>query len=579
MKKLLLLVCFFVACNFSVLAQAVAIGTTTPLPNTLLHVDLGTAYNKGVIITGEYNAAAVIPSTTSFNRMFFFPGKGVFRAGGAFDQWSDVNCGQYSFGANSGTIASGIASAAFGQQTMAAGLQSMSVGYVTQAKKWAAFSAGKSTVADADASFTMGQETIAKSYTELVIGRFNDTLLSTTPQPFLWESDDALFVAGNGTAHASRNNAMVLYKSGNLVLKNATRVTSNPVSPVVPVSGAGTRMMWIPGKSAFRVGSVSGDEWDNDSVGIFSIGAGYNVKATNGYSTALGNSFYAPLFGSSSFSNSVASAFGSSAFAGGTAKGEGSVAIGHSAISKGENAFAAGIFASASGDYSIAGPSSEASGQSSTAFGNGDAAGTSSVAIGSVSFAGSLNTNVIGFRDSATGFYASGIGMGTYAKSYGSMALGMYNDSIASSNNASRVATDPLLMIGNGIAAANRSNAMVVYKNANTDISGYTRLGKITEDAPRIKMKKLTGVTPASGTPNTWTFVPHGVTPAKILSISVIVTDGGYQFLPHSSEAGYLFTVNVDPNNGGTIAVGVKSVALSANVMNKPFKILLTYEE
>ena len=56
----------------------------------------------------------------------------------------------------------------------------------------------------------------------------------------------------------------------------------------------------------------------------------------------------------------------------------------------------------------------------------------------------------------------------------------------------------------------------------------------------------------------------------------MLVTDGIYQFLPHSPDIGAIYTVNVD---GGNIAVGVKSAVQSASVMGKPIKVLITYEE
>ena len=55
----------------------------------------------------------------------------------------------------------------------------------------------------------------------------------------------------------------------------------------------------------------------------------------------------------------------------------------------------------------------------------------------------------------------------------------------------------------------------------------------------------------------------------------VIVTAGSYQFLPHSSQTGYVFTVNTDLNGAGAgpgIAVGVKTSALSSKMMSKPIK-------
>ena len=112
----------------------------------------------------------------------------------------------------------------------------------------------------------------------------------------------------------------------------------------------------------------------------------------------------------------------------------------------------------------------------------------------------------------------------------------------------------------------------------NVEHDGFTKLGN--DATPRIKMKKLTGTTPTSANPNTFTFLAHGITGSKILSISVLVDVSGFQYLPHSSETGSLYSVNVDPNQlGGAIAIGVKDVTASGNIMNKPFKVLITYEE
>jgi hypothetical protein len=55
-----------------------------------------------------------------------------------------------------------------------------------------------------------------------------------------------------------------------------------------PVSGAGTRMMWIPGKAAFRVGNVSGTQWDESQIGWQSVALGTGTIANASYSVAIG---------------------------------------------------------------------------------------------------------------------------------------------------------------------------------------------------------------------------------------------------------------------------------------------------
>ena len=56
-----------------------------------------------------------------------------------------------------------------------------------------------------------------------------------------------------------------------------------------PVSGAGTRLMWIPAKAAFRAGKVAGTQWDDASVGSEStVGGGEDNTASGQYTTIGG---------------------------------------------------------------------------------------------------------------------------------------------------------------------------------------------------------------------------------------------------------------------------------------------------
>jgi len=61
---------------------------------------------------------------------------------------------------------------------------------------------------------------------------------------------------------------------------------NTPFSP--PASGAGGRMMWYPAKGAFRVGIVTGPNWDKDSIGFYSFASGYDSKASGESSIAMG---------------------------------------------------------------------------------------------------------------------------------------------------------------------------------------------------------------------------------------------------------------------------------------------------
>jgi hypothetical protein len=56
----------------------------------------------------------------------------------------------------------------------------------------------------------------------------------------------------------------------------------------VPAEGAGTRMMWYPGKGAFRAGGIGGTQWDAALIGDYSVAIGQDVRASASNATAFG---------------------------------------------------------------------------------------------------------------------------------------------------------------------------------------------------------------------------------------------------------------------------------------------------
>lgn len=140
----------------------------------------------------------------------------------------------------------------------------------------------------------------------------------------------------------------------------------------VPTTGAGSRMMWYPGKYAFRAGRVDSfgsTYWDNANIGTGSIALGYNTRASGN------NSFAANLATTASGNESVAlgnngtsSADRSFSF-NGTASGVGAIALGSGAQATSDDALALG-------------PSSIAGGLASVTIGPSIANGSFAVAIG-----------------------------------------------------------------------------------------------------------------------------------------------------------------------------------------------------
>lgn len=59
-------------------------------------------------------------------------------------------------------------------------------------------------------------------------------------------------------------------------------------SGVIPLEGAGGRMMWYPGKGAFRAGVAWSDQWDDINIGSTSAAFGNGTVASGDASTALG---------------------------------------------------------------------------------------------------------------------------------------------------------------------------------------------------------------------------------------------------------------------------------------------------
>jgi hypothetical protein len=96
----------------------------------------------------------------------------------------------------------------------------------------------------------------------------------------------------------------------------------------LPVTGAGTRLMWYPNKAAFRAGTVSANEWDLSNIGNNSFAGGFNniAKGDNSFASGQQNQ----------------------------ALGTNSAAIGWGNIASGYNSFAVGSGGQASGPYAIA---------------------------------------------------------------------------------------------------------------------------------------------------------------------------------------------------------------------------------
>ncbi|RME31522.1 MAG: hypothetical protein D6800_00690 [Candidatus Zixiibacteriota bacterium] len=300
--------------------------------------------------------------------------------------------GFYSTAMGQGVEASGTTSTAMGLSTKAQGENSTAMGDSTIASGTDSMAMGSSTVASGVASTAMGRETSAPSLGETALGMFNTTY--TPVSTWSYEASDRLLVVGNGQDSTNRSDALVILKNGDTTLNgtltatafvgdgsgltnlptsigSAMSITDTTPGPVltgsgggltisgsgpssngtgydpgvagaIPATGAGVRMMWYPEMAAFRAGEVSGTQWDDATIGPWSVATGYDATASGPYATALGDSTTASEYSSTAIGNfTKASGFSSTAM-GSSAEASGafSMALGRETVapSMGETA-------------------------------------------------------------------------------------------------------------------------------------------------------------------------------------------------------------------------------------------------
>ena len=195
-------------------------------------------------------------------------------------------------------------------------------------------------------------------------------------------------------------------------------------------TGPGTRLLWYPGKAAFRVGHTSSGQWDDASVGTSSVAMGLDTVASGGNSTALGASTLA--------------------------NGGNSTAMGASTTASGQVSTAMGSSTTASGHYATAmGANTIATGNYSTAFGNiSRAVGSGSLVAGTDSVAGGVDSIALGLRVNANGIGSVVIGSDATATTTGTF---MYGD---------RSTPNDLTTLGSNEFLVRAAGGTIFYSNA-----------------------------------------------------------------------------------------------------------------
>ena len=192
------------------------------------------------------------------------------------------------------------------------------------------------------------------------------------------------------------------------------------------ITGAGTRMMWVPSRSAFRAGAVSGAEWDHANIGDRSSAFGFNTTASAVETMAWGRNTSATL--------QMA-----------TAWGDGTESSAARTTAWGDNTKASGNTATAWGK------DTEAVQNLTTAWGN--------------------NTK-------ALGWYSTASGNNTTAYSASEFVVGAFNTSYVPNSQSAYSSGDRLFVVGSVGAGSNNRDMLIVKKD------GKLSLGSLGTTAP-----------------------------------------------------------------------------------------------
>jgi hypothetical protein len=359
------------------------------------------------------NAAATEQSATTGNALVFYPQKAALRAG-------TINAGaigNQSVALGNNTIATGASSIAMGNRSTATAGLAVAIGDGADAPGIAAVSIGRNTTASGTAATAMGSSSTASGSTATALGAFT-------------------IASGNNST------AMGLYTI-------ASGDYSTAAGRFTEASGDYSASLGRYGKARGFASFVAGDS--SIASGDYSTAMGYKTEASGIRSTAMGNRTIASGTSSISTGNQT------------TASGYISTSTGNLTNAIGEYSTAMGNRTSASGYVSMAiGQSSNASGDYSTAMGNQTNAN------------GSMST-ATGFQSRASGDYSTAMGNSTISRAYGSVAIGMFNDTLTSESTSDISGGDRVFIIGDGsgfFGVATRSSSFYINRNGNAWMQG-----------------------------------------------------------------------------------------------------------
>ncbi|MEM8527457.1 MAG: hypothetical protein AAGG68_22645, partial [Bacteroidota bacterium] len=157
-----------------------------------------------------------------------------------------VSTGNQSGAIGNRTEATGNQSIAMGNRTKSTGSQSIAMGDETKATANESIAMGNRTKASASSALAVGNRTQAISFAEAALGTYNT--LYTFTDSLSWNTNDRLFVIGNGLDEDSRSDAFSILKNGNIALNGTVTIDSAYTLPsadgsmgqILTTDGSGT---------------------------------------------------------------------------------------------------------------------------------------------------------------------------------------------------------------------------------------------------------------------------------------------------------------------------------------------------
>ena len=145
--------------------------------------------------------------------------------------------GATAFGSESN--ASGSYATAFGSLAAASGSFSTAFGIQSTATATAATAFGTQASATGNSAAAIGLGVTAPSYSEIAVGVFNTQYTPDSTTSF--DSDDRVFVVGNGVGSVARSDALTIYKNGLVYVTDTLSVGTNTATASLSVNGTANK--------------------------------------------------------------------------------------------------------------------------------------------------------------------------------------------------------------------------------------------------------------------------------------------------------------------------------------------------